>query len=46
MYYDTPELDENEGRLQCENEHEFMEWHDIDNFIEIVRETPERLFEI
>ena len=24
MYYNTPELDEDEGRLQCENEHEFI----------------------
>lgn len=46
IYHDTPELDEDEGRLQVENEHEFMEWHDIDFFIEIAREAPERLFTI
>ena len=46
IYYDAPELNADEGKLQCENEHEFLEWHDIDYFMEIARETPERLFEI
>ncbi len=46
IYYDTPELDEDEGKLQCEKEYEFIEWNDIDNFIEIAREEPERLFAI
>lgn len=44
IYYDTPELNEDEGRLQCEDEYEFLEWNDVDKFIEIAREEPERLF--
>ena len=46
IYYDTPELNKDEGRLACESEHEFLEWHDIDYFMEMAGETPERLFEI
>ena len=46
IYYDMPEFDEDVGRLQCENEYKFVEWHDIDNFIEIAREEPESLFAI
>ena len=44
IYYDTPELNEDEGRLQCEDEYEFLEWNDIDKFIEIAREEPEKIF--
>ena len=46
IYYDTPELNKDEGRLACESEHEFLQWHDIDYFMEMAGETPERLFEI
>lgn len=46
IYYDAPELNADEGKLQCENEYAFLEWNDIDYFMEIARETPERLFEI
>lgn len=46
IYYDTPELDADEGRLQCEGECKFLEWHDIDIFIKMAREEPERLFVI
>lgn len=46
IYADTPELDEDEGYLRCEGEHEFVNWNDIDYFIEIARETPEEFFEL
>lgn len=45
IYSDTPELNEDEGYLQCENEKEFIYWNDIDYFIEIARDTPDKLFE-
>lgn len=44
IYADTPELNMDEGRLQCESENEFLKWNDIDKFIEIAREAPEQLF--
>lgn len=46
IYFDTPELDEDEGVLQCEKEKEFIYWNDIDYFIEIARNTPDKLFDI
>lgn len=45
IYSTTPELDEDEGSLQCEKVHGFVEWNDIDYFIELAQECPDRLFE-
>lgn len=44
IYADTPELDENEGSLQCETVKEFRYWNDIDYMIEIAKNTPDELF--
>ncbi len=46
IYADTPELNADEGHLQCEdeNEFEFAGWNDIDYMIEIARNTPDKLF--
>lgn len=44
IYMDTPELDEDEGRLKCENK-ELVEWNDLDYMIEIIHENPDILFE-
>lgn len=46
IYSDTPELDEDEGILRCEKEKEFIYWSDIDYFIEIAKDTPDKLFEV
>lgn len=46
IYADTPELDEDEGYLQCENGKEFKYWNDIDYIIEIAKNTPEHIFDI
>ncbi|MBQ7775567.1 MAG: hypothetical protein IJ379_06570, partial [Lachnospiraceae bacterium] len=45
VYYDTPELNEDEGQVKCEEEHAFNEWHDIGYFMDLARETPEVFFE-
>lgn len=45
IYADTPELNEDEGVLLCEEEGTFEYWNDIDYFIEIARENPNKLFE-
>lgn len=44
IYMDTPELDEDEGRLKCENK-ELVEWNDLDYMVEIIHENPDILFE-
>lgn len=46
IYAATPQLNEDEGVLQCEKLHKFTEWNDIDYFIELARKTPETLFEV
>lgn len=46
IYADTPELNEDEGNLPCEKDIQFEEWNDIDYFIEIARENPNKLFEL
>lgn len=43
MYSDTPELNEDEGHLSCEDR-EFEDWSDIDYLIEIVKDSPDKLF--
>lgn len=45
IYADTPELNEDEGFLLCEEGIKFEYWNDIDYFIEIAREKPDQLFE-
>lgn len=44
IYMDTPELDEDEGWLNCENK-ELAEWSDLDYMVEIIQENPDVLFE-
>ncbi len=44
IYADTPELDEDEGYLQCEAEKEFKYWNDIDYMIEIAKVAPDKIF--
>lgn len=44
IYSDTPELDEDEGKLLCEK-NKIQYWNDIDYLIEISRENPDKLFE-
>lgn len=46
IYTDTPELDEDEGYLQCEAEKEFKYWNDIDYMIEIAKNTPDDIFKL
>lgn len=46
IYTDTPELDEDEGYLQCEEEKEFKYWNDIDYIIEIAKNTPDEIFKL
>lgn len=46
IYADTPELDEDEGHLQCEAEKEFKYWNDIDYLIEIAKNTPDEIFKL
>ena len=41
-----PELEEDAGRLKVENENAFLEWNDIDYFMEIAKQDPDRLFEV
>ena len=45
IYFDTPELDCDEGRLKVEEKREFLDWNDIDYFVDIAREDPNKLFE-
>ncbi len=45
IYFDTPELDCDEGRLKVEEKREFLDWNDIDYFVNIAREDPDKLFE-
>lgn len=44
IYSDTPELDEDEGRLRCEIIKKFLHWNDIDYFIGKARVRPDGLF--
>ena len=44
IYADTPELDEDEGYLECEAEKEFKYWNDIDYIIKIAKNTPDEIF--
>lgn len=44
IYADTPELDEDEGHLLCEEENIFQDWNDIDYMIEVARTDPDELF--
>ncbi len=46
LYFDMPELEEDAGRLKVENENAFLEWNDIDYFMEIAKQDPDRLFEV
>lgn len=45
IYADTPELNEDEGFLLCEEGTKFEYWNDIDYFMEIARENTDQLFE-
>lgn len=45
IYADTPELDEDEGMLLCEEKNTIEYWNDLDYIIEIARENPDKLFE-
>ncbi len=45
IYFDTPELNCDEGRLKVEEKREFLYWNDIDYFVNIAREDPNKLFE-
>lgn len=44
IYSDTPELNEDEGKLLCEK-NKIQYWNDIDYLIELSRESPDKLFE-
>lgn len=44
IYAGTPELNEDEGLLQCELNKKFIYWNDIDFFAQIAREEPKELF--
>lgn len=46
IYATTPQLNEDEGYLQCEQEKAFVYWNDIDYFASLAKETPEKLFEV
>lgn len=46
IYADTPELDEDEGYLQCEEGKEFKYWNDIDYLVEIAKNTPDKIFSL
>ncbi|MFG6367412.1 MAG: hypothetical protein K1W16_03120 [Lachnospiraceae bacterium] len=43
--FDLPELNCDEGHLKVEEKIEFLYWNDIDYFVNIAREDPEKLFE-
>ncbi len=43
--FDLPQLDCDEGRLKVEEKREFLYWNDIDYFVDIAREDPNKLFE-
>lgn len=45
IYADTPELDEDEGYLQCEERKKFEDWNDIDYLMEIAKDAPEKIFD-
>jgi len=45
IYFDTPELNCDDGRLKVEEKREFLDWNDIDYFVNIAREDPDKLFE-
>jgi len=40
-----PQLNCDEGRLKVEEKREFLDWNDIDYFVDIAREDPDKLFE-
>ena len=43
--FDLPQLNCDEGRLKVEEKREFLDWNDIDYFVDIAREDPDKLFE-
>lgn len=43
--FDLPELNCDEGRLKVEEKRAFLDWNDIDYFVDIAREDPNKLFE-
>ena len=40
-----PQFGGDEGRLKVEEKREFLYWNDIDYFVDIAREDPNKLFE-
>ena len=46
IYTATPQLNVDEGYLQCEKGKAFVYWNDIDYFANLAKETPEKLFEV
>lgn len=45
IYFDTPKLNRDDGYLKVEEKREFLDWNDIDYFVDIAREDPDKLFE-
>ena len=45
IYFDLPGLNRDDGYLKVEEKRAFLQWHDIDYFVEIARENPNKLFE-
>ena len=45
IYFDTPELNRDDGYLKVEEKRAFLDWNDIDYFVDIAREDPNKLFE-
>lgn len=43
-YFDTPELNQDIGRLPCEEKINLDEWNDLDILIELAKTSPELLF--